>query len=229
MAQENAPGPGEASGADGRSGTRTSVARGPDSPGPLTPAESATLARLEATIEKSVVTVGKALAEIRDRRLYRDHYSTFENYVRTRWGHSRQWAHLQIKAAEVAAQLSTPVDIPERVLRPLASIEPAKRREVWERAQASAGSGRVTEDHVRAAASPKSATVAKVAELANVSLSTARRALRELHVQRVDALADAAELLADLAEPRLPKVAESRRLLAHVRELVREVRGTDAA
>ncbi len=54
----------------------------------LTPAEIQSLDRLEATTQDGLgtyVQVGDALTEIRDRRLYRDTYPSFETYVRDRW------------------------------------------------------------------------------------------------------------------------------------------------
>jgi hypothetical protein len=55
----------------------------------LTPAEIEDLSRLEATAQRrlgSYLTVGNALGEIRDRRLYRASHPSFETYARERWG-----------------------------------------------------------------------------------------------------------------------------------------------
>ena len=55
----------------------------------LTPVEVDNLDQLEAIIRPGRDTyaeVGDALAEIRDRHLYRDSHPTFEAYVRERWG-----------------------------------------------------------------------------------------------------------------------------------------------
>ena len=54
----------------------------------LSPAERAELNRLEAVAQHGLGTylqVGTALAEIRDRHLYRDSHPSFETYVRERW------------------------------------------------------------------------------------------------------------------------------------------------
>jgi len=40
--------------------------------------------------------------EIRDNRLYRSDYATFEEYCRERWGWSRSYIHRQIAAAEIS-------------------------------------------------------------------------------------------------------------------------------
>lgn len=70
--------------------------------------ESARLAECEETIERGMgafVEVGLALAEVRDARLYRAEFDTFEAYCRERWGMSRSYAHRQIDAAEVVGML----------------------------------------------------------------------------------------------------------------------------
>jgi len=55
----------------------------------ITPAEIEVLDQLEAIVQPGLgtyVDVGDALAEIRDRHLYRDSHPSFESYVRERWG-----------------------------------------------------------------------------------------------------------------------------------------------
>jgi hypothetical protein len=55
----------------------------------ITPAESEILDQLEAIVQPGLGTyadVGDALAEIRDRHLYRASHPSFEAYVRERWG-----------------------------------------------------------------------------------------------------------------------------------------------
>lgn len=55
----------------------------------ITPAEIEILDQLEAIVQPGLgtyVDVGDALAEIRDRHLYRDSHPSFEAYVRERWG-----------------------------------------------------------------------------------------------------------------------------------------------
>jgi hypothetical protein len=51
--------------------------------------ESSRRAELEEVIELGLatfITVGNALLEIRDSRLYRDTHATLEDYCRERWG-----------------------------------------------------------------------------------------------------------------------------------------------
>ena len=120
----------------------------------LTPAESARLAELEATIERGLQTfveVGNALREIRDARLFRPIFPTFAAYCEEHWGFSRQRAHQLIAGAAVATSLSTAVDTPERVIRPLAKLDPAEQGAVWSKAKQAAGDRPVTSKHVEAA------------------------------------------------------------------------------
>lgn len=110
----------------------------------LPPAEADRLEHLEAVIDRGIQTfveVGLALAEIRDRRLYRVEHCTFEDYCRERWGWSRQHAYRQIQAAEVARQMSPMGDtVPatERVARALVPVLEEERPRVWAEAQAAA-------------------------------------------------------------------------------------------
>ena len=58
--------------------------------------------------------VGKALADIRDSRLYRSDYDTFEAYCKEKWGWGKSYSYNLINAAGVVkslpAQTSTIVD-----------------------------------------------------------------------------------------------------------------------
>jgi hypothetical protein len=95
-------------------------------------------ALLEKTIERGLATfveVGNAIREIRDERLYRDEYDTFENYCRERWGWSRVHAHRHIDAAntsEVLPMGNTPKNERQaRELAPLAKEDPEAARALW--------------------------------------------------------------------------------------------------
>jgi len=95
------------------------------------------LEQCEAVIERGLQTfvdVGNALLEIRDNRLYRSDYSTFEDYCRERWGFSKRYANYQIEAAKTMANLGTIVPIlpaTETQARPLTSLQPEQQREAW--------------------------------------------------------------------------------------------------
>lgn len=105
---------------------------------PLSIAESDALSTHEQTIERGLKTfyeVGVALLAIRDQRLYRADYGTFEDYCRVRWGIARNYANKVIAAAEVVQNLGTDVPIlpvNEAQVRPLTSLKSGEdQRRAW--------------------------------------------------------------------------------------------------
>jgi hypothetical protein len=117
----------------------------------LTEQEEADRHRLELKVERAFFEAGKALQEIRARRLYRSTHKTFEEYCRDRFGHSRQRSNYLIAAADVYENLTTiccqnsePEDLTKKrtqilptnegQVRPLAKLEPEQQRQVWEEA-----------------------------------------------------------------------------------------------
>ena len=83
-------------------------------PKKLTGPEQARLLILEEKIEsgmKRFIETGKALAEIRDTKLYMGTHSTFEKYTKERWGFTRQRAHQFIEHSAVAEEFNrNPLD-----------------------------------------------------------------------------------------------------------------------
>lgn len=80
----------------------------------LTTSERHDLEALEDVVQRGLATfieVGKALAEIRDRRLYRQTHGTFEEYCHDKWLLSRTRAYRLIDAAAVAEAVSPIGDI----------------------------------------------------------------------------------------------------------------------
>ncbi|MEH1840680.1 MAG: hypothetical protein V7L20_18455 [Nostoc sp.] len=71
----------------------------------LTQQEEADRQSLEVKIEQSFYEAGKALAELRNRRLYRSTHKKFEDYCRERFQFSRDKADLMIKAVEIVDNL----------------------------------------------------------------------------------------------------------------------------
>lgn len=121
--------------------------------------ERTRLAQLEETIERGLATfveVGAALMEVRDSRLYRDGFTTFEDYCRERWQMARNYANKLIAASEAVANLGTTVPIlpiTESQARPLTRLEPDQRRAAWTEAietapRNEAGEPQVTAAHV---------------------------------------------------------------------------------
>jgi hypothetical protein len=76
----------------------------------LSPEESQALRYYKATIEvvlQTFVQIGTALLAIREDRLYRREYDTFEAYCQQRWGMSSSRAYQFIDSAHVIRNLST--------------------------------------------------------------------------------------------------------------------------
>ena len=73
------------------------------------------LTELEQVIERGQTTfieVGNALTEIRDKRLYKAEYKTFEQYCKERWHFKHNYAYKQMAAAKQVAALCTTVHKP---------------------------------------------------------------------------------------------------------------------
>lgn len=110
--------------------------------GELSKPEAAQLAILEQTIERGLkifVDVGTALMVVRDSKLYRQGYSTFEDYCRVRWNMGKSRVYQMIDAAIVVENLKSSTNgglLPdtERQARPLAQLEPEQQREAWDKA-----------------------------------------------------------------------------------------------
>ncbi|WP_442945041.1 hypothetical protein [Nostoc sp.] len=67
----------------------------------LTDEEQSDRLHLERKVEKAVFEAGKALMELRDRRLYRSTHSTFEEYCKDRFGFQRRHPYRLIEASAV--------------------------------------------------------------------------------------------------------------------------------
>lgn len=138
----------------------------------LTVGESTELAALEIKIAaglQTFVEVGAALMEIRDKRLYRAEFGTFEEYCQERWGMKRAHAYRLIESAGVIANLSPIGDIPktESQARPLTRLEPQQQRDAWQQAVETAPAGKVTAAHVEAVVAQM--TTAAMPELVTTS------------------------------------------------------------
>jgi hypothetical protein len=97
---------------------------------------------LEVVIRSGLKTfyeVGNALAEIREKRLYRETHSSFESYCQEVWEISRRHANRLIGSAGVIENLTKgpmgpteKLPTSERVARPLTKLPPEQQREVWQ-------------------------------------------------------------------------------------------------
>lgn len=121
----------------------------------LTATETERLSALEMTIEQGLQTfveVGNALMEIRDGRLYRAAFGTFEEYCRERWQRERRWAYQLIEAAQVVENVrhgAHQIPTNERQVRPLVALSSEQQLEVWPLIVETAPNGKVTASHVR--------------------------------------------------------------------------------
>jgi hypothetical protein len=115
---------------------------------------------LERRVERAFFEAGKALMELRDRRLYRSTHKTFEDYCRDRFGHSRRQSYLLMDAAVVFDNLLEKCDqfdhifpTAEGQVRPMTKLEPHEQHEVWQQAVQEAGgkvpTGRIVKDVVQ--------------------------------------------------------------------------------
>ena len=127
----------------------------------LSDVEKRDLARLELDVEAGLLEfrrAGLALQEIRERKLHRENYPTFDAYTKDRWGCSRRRADQLIAAAELVDLLTlqtgtTGSQLPasERQARELLPVPEADRPAVWEAAVKAAGGKQPTAAEVRAA------------------------------------------------------------------------------
>lgn len=113
----------------------------------------------EQVIEKGLETfyeVGQSLMFIRENRLYRKEFKTFEEYCQEKWGRSRIWAHQMIKASEVVGVLDSVNNCEQKPqtesqARPLTKLEtPEHQAEAWSNAVANSETGKPTAKEVDA-------------------------------------------------------------------------------
>lgn len=121
----------------------------------LTPQEAAELAHVEKAIEaglETFVEVGVALAVVMDKRLYRENYSSFNEYLEKRWKISKNYAYRLIEAAETVKALPLPIGknvTTESQARELAKVPAPARAKVI---KAAAKAGPVTAKAIKEAA-----------------------------------------------------------------------------
>jgi ParB family chromosome partitioning protein len=99
--------------------------------------ESHELERCEVVIKqglKTFIEVGEALFIIRDKRLYRREFNTFEDYCQEKWSMPRRHVNRMIAASETIINLGPIGPIlpeSESQVRPLTNLEPEIQKEVW--------------------------------------------------------------------------------------------------
>jgi hypothetical protein len=121
----------------------------------LTALESESLTMCEQVIDRGLNTfyeVGRALMQIRDQRLYRQMYGTFEDYCQKRWQMGRRYVNQLIGASAVVDNLGTngsQTPENERQARPLTQLEPEEQRIVWQVVKETAPNGKLSEAHIK--------------------------------------------------------------------------------
>jgi hypothetical protein len=126
----------------------------------LSDEERKKLENLELVIKsgiRSFITVGVALSSVRDQRLYRDNYDSFEQYVWGKWQLSRSHGYRLITAAAIIDQarkmspMGDKLKLPnsERAVRCLSKLPTAQHGAILAKANELAGDGQVTEAHMR--------------------------------------------------------------------------------
>jgi hypothetical protein len=126
----------------------------------LTEEEQRDRLHLERRVERAFFEAGKALTELRDRRLYRSTHKTFEDYCRERFGFSRRQPYHLIEAAVIFDNLVEKCERNVHILptnewqiRPLSKLDPDIQPEAWEQAVESANgkvpSHRIVKDAVQ--------------------------------------------------------------------------------
>jgi Fe-S cluster biosynthesis and repair protein YggX len=108
----------------------------------LSPVEKEERDNLERTVQQAFFIAGKALKQLRDKRLYRETHATFESYVRDRFDFTKRAAYYLIDAHEVMNNLKSEqfvhtntgtniLPTKESQCRPLAKLPPSRQREIW--------------------------------------------------------------------------------------------------
>ena len=125
----------------------------------LSPQEQSEYELLKNNINKSFYILGASLARIRNLRLYRGEYSTFEEFCKAEFGYTRRYVDFQILGAEITEDLKfaarqknilrtissqnyIDIDIlttSETQVRPLSKFNKEKRVELWQKACDRAG------------------------------------------------------------------------------------------
>lgn len=128
----------------------------------------------ESVIERglqSFIEIGRALATIRDERLYRQEYVSFEVYCQTRWNLSRKRAYDLMSAATVVDGMEAALDMAtspigdtlalpanEGQARELTGLDPAEAVDVMAKVNESTG-GKPTAAAIRNEIASRSTTI----------------------------------------------------------------------
>jgi hypothetical protein len=145
----------------------------------LTQVEASALDDCEQRIAagmRTFVEVGSALLRIRDERLYRTTYGTFEDYCEQRWSISRPRAYELISAVGVVSAIADTGQSPpenEAQARELARVPEADRADVWrETVERTNGTRRTRRAGTRPLLTPQALAAARAAGRAIAAQTT---------------------------------------------------------
>jgi len=129
----------------------------------LTVAEELKLEQYENVIKQGLggfMLVGKALTAIRDEKLYRAKFETFDDYCGQQWGMGKQYAYRLIEAYTMTETLKSELQkspigdnrLPtnESQVRPLGPLEPKQRIKAWRQVLKNCEGKPITADEVEA-------------------------------------------------------------------------------
>ena len=95
--------------------------------------------RLELKVERAYYEAGSALRELRDKRLYRSTFRTFQEYCQARFGFNRRHSYRLIEAANVVdnlkefcVQFGHILPAKESVCRSLTIFQPNQQIKAWQ-------------------------------------------------------------------------------------------------
>ena len=155
----------------------------------LTESESLAYGDLKLVIAEgrdTFIRVGAALAQVRDKNLYREEYSTFEAFCEAEYGWKRAHAYRLMEASAVVESLSpigdTPPPTNEAQARELAKVPKEDRAKVWDEAVKTApvknGKPAVTAKRIEAVAT-ESGNREKLKLMPNSGTGLAEKAQKE--------------------------------------------------
>jgi hypothetical protein len=109
----------------------------------------------ETRVPNTEISSKSDLAQIRDERLYRAKFPTFEAYCRARWAYGRRYVNRLISAAQLFHYLGTTCSQTrpdqESQLRPMIGLTPDQAQLAWQCAVELAGDRRITARLVKTA------------------------------------------------------------------------------
>lgn len=111
---------------------------------PLSVSEIEERNKLENVVQQAFYVAGQALMTLRNKKLYRETHTTFESYVRDRFGYSKRKAYYLIDAYEVVNSLKSEplvhlLPTSERQCREVAKLPPKQQHSGWLKAVERAG------------------------------------------------------------------------------------------